>query len=201
MVNNFVKHHGLRCIRLTLLLLASWQWGGAIWIFSKAQLAQWLLSDAWATTLEDRAEAVKPWPWADTWPVARLQVPEEDVDLFVLAGAQGNSLAFGPGHLHGTALPGAGLSVIGGHRDTHFGFLRNLLVGDEILVQTSQGGLVHYQVRLTEVVDSERQPLNLDPQTRGLLLVTCYPFDSLDAGGPLRYLVWADEIRPPTYSL
>ena len=91
--------------------------------------------------------------------------------------------------------------MIGGHRDTHFGFLRNLVAGDELLVQTAEGHQVRYQVRLAEVVDSERQPLTIDPQHRGLLLVTCFPFETLDTGGPLRYLVWAEEIPPVTYSL
>lgn len=188
-------------VRLILLLLVGWLWGGAAWIATKAQVAQWLLTDAWAATLESRHREVKPWPWADTWPVARLQVPEQKVDLYILAGAQGNSLAFGPGHMHGTALPGEGFSVIGGHRDTHFGFLRYLAAGDEILLQTSAGALVRYQVRLAEVVDSTREPLTIDPLQQGLVLVTCYPFDALDSGGPLRYLVWADQITSSSYSL
>lgn len=201
MLHHFINRHGLRCARLSLLLLAAWQWGGAVWIFSKAQMAQWLLADAWATTLENPHAEIKPWPWADTWPVARLQVPMQNVDLFVLAGAQGNSLAFGPGHMHGTALPGEGFSVIGGHRDTHFGFLQHLVTGDEISVESATGSRVIYQVRHVEVVDSTRTPLGIDPQRKGLVLVTCYPFDGLETGGSLRYLVWADEIPVATYSL
>ena len=166
-----------------------------------AHLAQWLLADAWAATLETQASAVKPWPWADTWPVARLQASEQDVDLFVLAGAQGNSLAFGPGHLYGTALPGDGFSVIGGHRDTHFGFLRDLAPGDQIKIQTHSGSWVIYQISSTEVVDSSRQPLTINAHQRGLVLVTCYPFDAINAGGPLRYLVWADQVPSRTYSM
>ncbi len=42
---------------------------------------------------------VKPWPWADTHPVARLIAPAQDADVLVLAGASGRTLAFGPGHL------------------------------------------------------------------------------------------------------
>jgi len=191
----------LRGLRLILLLLAGWQWGGAAWISTKAVLAQWLWADAWAATLETQASAVKPWPWADTWPVARLQASEQDVDLFVLAGAQGNSLAFGPGHLYGTALPGDGFSAIGGVRDAHFGFLRDLATGDQIKIQTHSGSWVIYQISSTEVVDSSRQPLTINAQQRGLVLVTCYPFDAINAGGPLRYLVWADQVPSRTYSM
>ena len=39
-------------------------------------------------------------------------------------------MAFGPGHLSGTPLPGeAGNAVVSGHRDTHFAFLRGLREG------------------------------------------------------------------------
>ncbi|MBM3390454.1 MAG: sortase [Betaproteobacteria bacterium] len=30
----------------------------------------------------------KAWPWADTWPVARIVVPGRDIERFVLAGAE-----------------------------------------------------------------------------------------------------------------
>ena len=30
---------------------------------------------------------MKPWPWADTWPVARLVVPSLGIDQIVLEGA------------------------------------------------------------------------------------------------------------------
>lgn len=196
-----IKGQALSWARLSLLALVAWQWGGAAWIFGKAQMAQWLLADAWATTMENPQSEVKPWPWADTWPVARLQIPIQNVDLFVLAGAQGNSLAFGPGHMHGTALPGEGFSVIGGHRDTHFGFLQHLIVGDEISIENATGEHVVYQVQHIEIVDSTGNHLVIDPQRKGLVLVTCYPFDGIETGGPLRYLVWADEIPVATYSL
>ena len=38
--------------------------------------------------------------------MARLSVPRLGLERHVLAGAHGRSLAFGPGHLDGTPLPG-----------------------------------------------------------------------------------------------
>jgi hypothetical protein len=70
-------------------------------VLSKLQLP----GDALVDTLSG-GETVKPWPWADTWPIARLSAPRHGVDLFVLAGATGRTLAFGPGHVDGTARPG-----------------------------------------------------------------------------------------------
>ena len=79
-----------------LLAFGLWHLGQAGYIAAKAELAQYLMQRSWQQTLAG-ARAVKPWPWADTWPVARLTAA--DVDLFVLAGADGRALAFGPGQI------------------------------------------------------------------------------------------------------
>jgi sortase A len=179
-----------------LLLFTLWQWGSAGWILAKAQLAQWLIASAWAETLVQPQAHIKPWPWADTWPVARLQFPEHKVDLYVLAGAQGNSLAFGPGQHLDAALPGAGMSVIGGHRDTHFRFLKHVAPGDHLLAQTTKGQWLDYRVVRIEVVNIEHQRLLIEPDADVLLLVTCYPFDAINPNGPERLLVWTERVNP-----
>jgi sortase A len=171
-----------------LLGLGAWQLGEGAYIHAKAALAQVLLEDAWTRTLagEDR---VRPWPWADTWPVARLRLPRQSEDLIVLAGDSGRSLAFGPGHRFGTALPGdRGTSLIGGHRDTHFAALRELAVGDEAFVQTASGAWRRYSVTATAVVPDTAMPV-LSRERSVILLVTCYPFDALRPGGHERYVV------------
>jgi sortase A len=73
-----------------LAVIGLWELGHGVWIHAKAQLAQILLQRAWERTLRGEA-AAKPWPWADTWPVARLRVPAHGVDLFVLSGVSGRS--------------------------------------------------------------------------------------------------------------
>lgn len=140
--------------------------------------------------------AVKPWPWADTWPVARLQYGDNArEDLYVLAGAMGNSLAFGPGHMMGTARPGEqGNSVIGGHRDSHFAFLADVTPGDLFRVQTIDGAWHAYRVTNTEIRNINDGPLMLARDENQLQLITCYPFSALRAGGPLRYLVSAQRL-------
>ena len=136
-----------------LLLFGAWQVGEGAWIQAKAWLAEGLIARAWVRTLEGEANA-KPWPWADTWPVARLEAPALGVELFVLAGSSGRTLAFGPGHQAGTPAPGArGNSVIGGHRDTHLGFLEKISVGDSIRVQRADGVRVQYRVIQLDVLD------------------------------------------------
>lgn len=175
-----------------LLAVTLWQWGQTGWIYAKAQLAQYLIADAWQTTLEQQ-QPKAPWPWADTWPVARMQVPIHDIDLYVLEGADGSALAFGPGHMQGTALPGKGTSVIGGHRDTHFAFLADIQVGDIIKFQNSEGNWQEYRIINTEIKNSETEPLLIQTDNNELLLVTCYPFNALRAGGPMRFIAQAES--------
>ncbi len=174
-----------------LLGLAAWHGGRAAWIEAKAHLAQILMRRAWRQTAAGARDA-RPWPWADTYPVARLLVPGRSVETFVLAGASGRTLAFGPGHLDGTPRPGErGNAVISGHRDTHFAFLRRLGRGDEVVVEGRDGRRHRYLVTSTRVVDRRDLSITADSGDTRLTLVTCYPFDAIRPGGPLRYVVVA----------
>jgi sortase A len=182
-------------LALLLLLLGLHQLAGAALIKAKAWLAPVLIETAWEQTLVRGGEPVKPWSWADTWPVARLRAPAQDVQLLVLAGDSGNALAFGPGHAAASAELGtAGLAVIGGHRDTHFAFLRDLPVGALLQLQLPDGRWRYYEVESSRIVDASREllPIGLDEEV--LLLVTCYPFVALQANGPLRYVVRATPV-------
>lgn len=181
---------------LCLLLLGMTQLAGAGVIQAKAWLAPVLIERAWQQALLGRGTAVKPWPWADTWPVARLSAAVQGVDLLVLAGDSGNALAFGPGHAQASApLGSVGLAVVGGHRDTHFAFLQQLQPGDVLQLQLASGQLRQYRVQATRVVDAGRELLPLTTDYEELMLVTCYPFDSLLAGGSLRFVVSTLPVR------
>ena len=174
-----------------LLCLGFWQLGQGAYIPAKAWLAQELMQRAWVRTGAGEERAT-PWPWADTWPVARLTAKQRDVDLIVLAGGSGRTLAFGPGHLSASAMPGeTGNAIIGGHRDTHFQFLRKVEVGELLGMETTRGQRHIYKVVGVDIVDSRKGSLVLDTDAAMLTLVTCYPFDALEAGGPLRYVVTA----------
>lgn len=167
-----------------------------IWIHAKAALAQVLLASAWAQSDHGR-RTERPWPWADIAPIARLSVPRLHQDLIVLNGDSGQALAFGPGWTPGSARPASpGLSVISAHRDTQFRFLKALRPGDLIQVD-GPGGHGNYRVRASRVVDSRHSRLPDPASNDGLWLVTCYPFDAVIPGGPLRYVVQAERIRRP----
>lgn len=179
-----------------VLAAACFAAGGQIYV--KAWLAQRLLLRAWAETRAGTGR-VKPWPWADTWPVARLSAPRLGVQLIVLADASGRSLAFGPGHVAGTAPPGAaGNTILSGHRDTQFRFLKDLALGDEIRLETADGATHVYGVTGTFVVHASDPDVGQETGAPRLTLVTCYPFDAVVPGGPLRYVVEAEPIGPAT---
>jgi sortase A len=180
-----------RLVVAAVLAIGLWQLGAGAWLPLKAWAAQSLLRQAWEET-RDGSTGVRPWPWADTWPVARLSAIGGVVDLIVLAGGSGRTLAFGPGHLDASAAPGEeGNTVLVGHRDTHFRFLSELEPGDDLGIETADGRRYRYRVTGTAVVDSRRDGISLDAAQDRLTLITCYPFDAVRPGGPLRYVVMA----------
>jgi sortase A len=167
--------------------------GQGAYIHAKALLAQVLLERAFEKTIATGRET-KPWPWADTWPVARIEVKRLHARAIVLAGSSGQALAFGPGHVERTPDAGErGVAVYSAHRDTHFAFLKNVVVGDEINVKRSDGKQFHYRVDATSIVRFDSS--GIDPLADGhqLVLSTCWPFDARTQG-PERYLVHATMI-------
>ncbi len=179
---------------LALAAIGAWQVAAAGWIHAKALVAQKLIAHSWALAREGGLSR-RPWPNADTRPIARLTVPSRNVDLYVLEGASGRSLAFGPGHVSGTAKPGSwGNTVIVAHRDTHFSFLRDLTLGDEIVVESAPSAIARYRVSEVTIVDKGETRV-LDPADAAqLTLITCYPFDAVRPGTAQRYVVIAERI-------
>jgi sortase A len=165
--------------------------GQGVYIHAKALLAQILLDRAFAQTIAT-GQAVKPWSWADTWPVARIEVPRIGKSAIVLAGASGQALAFGPGHVERTPEAGErGTAIYSAHRDTHFTFLGEVVVGDEIRVTRRDGTQWRYRVTNTSVVRFDASGIDPAAEGRKLVLATCWPLDA-KMSGPMRYLVHAE---------
>ena len=186
-----LKARPSRIIVTCLLCLGFWQFGQGAYIPAKAWVAQELMQRAWRRA-ETGEEQAAPWPWADTFPIARMTAKGGDIDLIILEGGSGRTLAFAPGHMSASVLPGEiGNTIIAGHRDTHFQFLQYMKKGESILLETTEGRKYLYQVTGIDVVDSRRGSLVLDTESPMLSLVTCYPFAAHEAGGPMRYVVTA----------
>ena len=168
--------------------------GQGLYIHAKALLAQLLLERAFADSLA-KGKPVKPWSWADTWPVARIEVPRLRASAIVLAGASGQALAFGPGHVPGSAVAGdRGTAVYAAHRDTHFAFLRHIQPGDAIEATGADGIRHRFRVTHTSIAPWDRSDIDPTRPGRHLVLATCWPLEARTPG-PLRYLVHATAIE------
>jgi len=168
--------------------------GGVLCIRARAELAQILLSRAFTVELAS-GTVVKPWPGADTWPEARIEVPRLGASAIVPAGGSGQ-LALGPAHLSRTPEAGElGIAVYAAHRDTHFAFLGRVAPGDAIVVTRRDGRVARFRATRTQVVPWNASGIHPDAPGRQLALVTCWPLDSM-LPGPLRYVVYADLEGP-----
>ncbi|NOQ81618.1 MAG: class GN sortase [Methylophaga sp.] len=187
-----MKHGSAHYLSVVLLSVSIVLFMSGGYIHAKAELAQWLIASAWSQSTTNNVQA-KPWPWADTWPVARLEVPKYKVDQYVLAGSTGESLAFGPGYVFASAAPTEkGNTIIAAHRDTHFEFLQDVQKGDVITIHNTMGRQRDYIVQDMTIVDKQNVDwLDNAPHSHQLTLVTCYPFNAIQVGGRLRYIVRA----------
>ena len=177
------------CFGLSLFLF-----GQSAWIFAKAQLAQVLLERAFTQSIA-LGVPVKAWGWADTWPVARLEISRIQASAIVLHGSSGEALAFGPALLNETSRIGErGTAVISAHRDTHFAFLKDVNVGDRISITRDDGLIFTYRVTGTSIADWNKSGIDRHASGFNLVLATCYPFNAITPG-PLRYLVQAEVVR------
>ncbi|WP_448953252.1 class GN sortase [Labrys neptuniae] len=167
--------------------------GQGAWIHAKAFLAQILLDRAFDQSVAT-GTIVKPWPWLDTYPAARIEVPRLDKSAVALEGASGQALAFGPAHVAGTPEAGEdGTAVYAAHRDTHFAFLGQVKTGDEIAVTRRDGVKARYRVTGHDVRRWDNSGIDGAESGRHLVLATCWPFNAVTSG-PLRYLVFAEAV-------
>jgi sortase A len=168
--------------------------GRAAYLHAKAELAGILIRRAWENRLMT-GESRPPWPWADMYPIARLQIPRLGYDEMVLEGATPRTLAFGPARLlSGAALGEPGNLVLAGHRTSWFRPLEGIVAGDTIQLQwlDSHRSLrkMNYQVGAIRIVDPQDVTLLAPTSEDALTLITCYPFGS-SPYSPQRFMVRA----------
>jgi len=184
----------MRFLTAGLLFLALVFGANGFWIQAKAQIGQLLLESAWQKTLSGKSQQ-KPWPWADTWPVAKLSVPSQNKALIVLDGVSGEAMAFGPGTITTNAMNDRNRVVaIGGHRDSHMQFLEHMDQHAIVELQRADGSIRAYRITSKSITDSANQKLLVPSDKELLVLITCYPFNALQTGGTLRYVVLAEPM-------
>jgi sortase A len=132
--------------------------------------------------------------------LARLDAPSVRLSTTVLEGSDDDTLLGAAGHIEDTAFPGQPGNIgIAGHRDTVFRPIRNIHVGDP-LVLTTTDRVFRYRISNTMVVNPSDVQV-LDPTEQpALTLVTCYPF-AFVGHAPRRFIVRAElvgeDTRPP----
>ena len=123
-------------------------------------------------------------------PVARIVVPAGGVDAVAFEGIDAAVLDRGAGHFPGTALPGEkGNTAFAAHRDSFFRGLREVEIGDEVLLETPRDTL-RYRVTDTRVVEPNQVEVVASRGVEEVTLVTCYPFDFIGPA-PRRFVVHA----------
>jgi sortase A len=127
--------------------------------------------------------------WFDT-PLGVLNVPRLNIRAPVFEGTDDLVLNRGVGWIAWTASPGqAGNTGIAGHRDGFFRALKDIAVGDEILMETLHG-VLRYKVDRLEVVTPDDVTVLHKRQAESITLVTCYPFYFMGEA-PQRFIVHA----------
>ena len=189
----------LRVLSALVLIAGACFTGRAAYLHAKAELASVLIHQAWEQSTQ-LGGAHAPWPWADTHPVARLQIPRLGYDEIVLEGATPRTLAFGPARLLSGAAPGdPGNLVLAGHRTSWFRPLEGIKQGDSIQVEwfDSHNKKLRkrtYTVTTIRVVDPQNVTWLSPTAEDALTLVTCYPFGS-SPRSPQRYIVRASPLE------
>jgi sortase A len=163
----------------------------ALYIPAKAELAQVLLNRAFAESVAS-GEPAKPWPWADTAPIARVSVKRLEISEIVLSGGSGEAMAFGPTQV--LTAPQSRVTLLTAHRDTHFEFVRDLTVGDGLSLDRIDGSTAQYRITGFTTVRWDEFAYPTSGTRELLVLATCYPFDT-DTPGPLRRIVWAERVQ------
>ena len=126
--------------------------------------------------------------------VGRITIPRVGVSAIIVEGSDDAALRRAVGHIGGTALPGRPGNIgLAAHRDTFFRALRDIRLGDTIVLTTGQKDF-RYLVVSTKVVDPHAVEV-LNPMVgETLTLVTCYPFYFVGAA-PNRFIVRAERTR------
>lgn len=165
-----------KVIKASLLITGSLLCLHASWLPAKGWLSQQLISYSWHQTI-DLKQKSKPWPWADTYPIAELSFERLNKRVVVLNGGDPTTLAFSAGAIAPfNKARSTQPFVVAGHRDSHFSFLDEVVMNDIISLADKYGQSQLYQVEAIDIVDASTGELPVLADDSQLVLITCYPF-------------------------
>ena len=123
--------------------------------------------------------------------IGKIIVVKTGEQIPILMGATEENLRGGATLYDNGIYPGDnGTAVILGHRETTFGFLENIKVGDEVEVQ-SLNNTYKFKVKKTYVTKPDNESILAQEKRPSLTLVTCYPFRYVGPA-PDRFIVKLD---------
>jgi len=129
-------------------------------------------------------------------PEAVLRIPRLGLEVPVFSGATEEHMTRGAGRIAGSPGFGeAGNVGVSSHRDGHFRRLKDIRVGDEILVDTLTRRY-RYVVEEVRITDPDDTMVLWPGSVPEVTLVTCYPFYYF-GNAPQRFVVRA-ELREET---
>jgi sortase A len=130
-------------------------------------------------------------------PVALMEVASIGLQVPIYSDTRELHLNRGAGLISGMALPGKGGNLgVAGHRDGFFRVLKNIKVGDAIVVRAS-GWRFEYLVDRIDIVPKQDLSTLRETADPVVTLVTCFPFYFVGEA-PQRFIVRAHLDR--TYS-
>jgi sortase A len=132
---------------------------------------------------------------ANLAPQALLRIPSVRLVVPVFEGTSELNLNRGAGRIEGTARIGETGNVgIAAHRDGFFRVLKDVRVGDTLLLERITATDT-YRVVSTAIVDPSEVSVLAPTTTQSVTLVTCYPFYYVGSA-PRRFIVRAHRVTP-----
>ena len=126
-----------------------------------------------------------------------LEIEGTTINAPLFFGDSKNELNKGVGQYNASSYIGCGGTVlIGGHNHTYFKGLKQVEVGDKVIITTNYGTYT-YEVTHTAIKGStDTTAYDLKATEENLVLYTCYPFDTLGLT-PQRYFVYGKYVSGP----
>jgi LPXTG-site transpeptidase (sortase) family protein len=119
-----------------------------------------------------------------------LEIPSVDLKVPVYSTSTELTMDRGAGIIDGMAYPHEEGNIgISGHRDGYFRVLKDIKLGDRVVLQTLKGPK-NFTIKSTGVVEISDTSLLQDTWDQTVTLVTCYPFYFV-GHAPKRFIVTA----------
>ncbi len=129
-------------------------------------------------------------------PMAVISIPKFSLDVPIYMGTSEENLDRGAGWVEYTAAPREHGNIgIAGHRDSWFRPLKDIKIGDRLILHT-RAGAEAFQVTQLQIVDPEDTQVLRDTHEKTVTLITCYPFYYVGSA-PERFVVSAQYIDQP----